>query len=63
MEHRRKSSTSTYSHHSGNSSDKPKKSGRKHSVPTRYDSPRRPTLTDSVIAAWGGLKGAFDTRK
>jgi len=66
MEHRRKSSTSSYSHshHSGDShSDKPKKSKRRPSVPSRYDSPRRPTLTDSVIAAWGGLKGAFDGRK
>jgi hypothetical protein len=52
-----------YSHHSSDSSEKPKKSRRKSSVPSRYDSPRRPTMTDSLIAAWGGLKGAFDARK
>lgn len=63
MEHRRKSSGSSYSHHSSDSSDRPKKSKRKTSVPSRYDSPRRPTMTDSVLAAWSGLRGAFDSRK
>lgn len=63
MDERRKSSVSSHSHHSGDYSDKPKTSRRKSSAPTRYDSPRRPTMTDSLMAAWGGLKGAFDARK
>jgi len=62
--HRRSSESSYKSHHSSNGSpEKKHKSRRKSSVQQRYDSPRRPTMTDSVLAAWGGLKGAFDKRK
>jgi hypothetical protein len=63
MDHRHSSSSSHKSHNSNDSPEKKHKSKRKDSVPHRYDSPRRPTMTDSVLAAWGGLKGAFDKRK
>jgi hypothetical protein len=64
VSHRRSSTSSYKSHHSSSDSpDKKHKSKRKNSGPQRYDSPRRPTMTDSVLAAWGGLKGAFDKRE
>jgi hypothetical protein len=63
MEHRRHSTSSHKSHYSTDSAEKRHKPKRKNSVPARYESPRRPTMSDSVLAAWDGLKGAFDKRK
>jgi hypothetical protein len=63
MAHRHSSSSSYQSRRSSDTSEKKHKSKRRTSAPTRYESPRRPTMTDSVLAAWGGLKGAFDRRK
>ncbi|KIW00555.1 uncharacterized protein PV09_07910 [Verruconis gallopava] len=61
-EHRRSSSGSYKSGHHSSDSDRSRHK-RRTSMPARYDSPRRPTMTDSILAAWEGIKGAFDKRK
>lgn len=49
------------SHSNGHT--KPEKSHHHKHKEGRIDSPRRPTLSDSVMLAFDGLKGAFDSRK